>query len=885
MEKGGKKMQNVYINDIPFDLFFKYFDKDSLEDKSLVYKLIDKTIRIATYSFSIGSNSYQFRTNSIDTEAVKQDIKRFFKDIIPNIENETFSPVQTGSISDDYLYDVINIQTGNIRLLHPYEFTFLNSSDQINDFVKIVDDEGTLNLVDLRRPIGGGDFFIIHPDVKLEKVNSEVNDYPFYVKSQANLVFGTIYKNERHKFRKIEDGKYVFVDPNGNETFSGIERSNFLRHNNLLRVGFNGLLRPEDSLTFRFNRGVIGIVQDVQGEKLSFYESFTTTKTITKTSFNPALTYEDEQIDDLLKARLSSLPLRKQIEVTSETKNVVKDVDNISLFKKIRVLPISKNLNEFTYRQLYPLSPISIGENLFAREFQEIVLIKNKRYQVIEGTNEVKNNNNQTIGILSYDNSNIPFVKFYRTGTQSVVSILGKFYNIDRESSGDSFIIMENRKIFGVLENPGNKLYFPIQCLTEYEDSGIEYIGTVNSILQNNDIVLRRYSVPNQSIDMSDVFDLEGYTMVNSNQYTKTRNIQDIYERNFYISERIVITRNTNTSIPIRKEFIEYSHQYLAPESTSRNFFKLTNDLKVKRLGSVLSSRPIKINDFRKKFSDFNHYERLGYLNFRGEIVPSDVLRRQKIDALIEMSGEFVSKKYDNFLVLDKISNSIDSLAKMRMYSEGFVNLIDKESENIRPLPIKNSVFKVDSGLYQSMDSEELTDFLKLDRSDLPIERYDIINELVEAEKNINSFQKLRDYERFPYNEKRERYFGELYKRLIAYSEKTQSTTILDEIERIIEQDVDTLVSRTTFKRELINNFISNFYDINSYEEINGRKYIENYIDFYKGKLDILLPIYIYNILVKTSEKKRYSRNYITETSRKELISNVLDKKKNWRVT
>jgi hypothetical protein len=876
-------MQKVNINDVPLDLFFKYFEKDDLENKVLQPKLVDKLVTVYAYNFTVNSTNYRFYTINNDSASVITDIRRFFADIIPNIETATITLSLFSTQQNQYIFQLKNQETGNIRLVLPYQYSFLYNNGTYRDFVEIDEEGGEINLVDLRRPISGGNFFIIESDITLESPNST---YPFTVKDSLGNVIGTLYNNEKFQTQKIEtvsgQKKYVYIDPNGNETYNRLEKSNFLAHNNLLRVGFNGLLRPDDSLTFRFNPACIGIVKDTAGERLSFYETFTITKTIKKIPFNSTLEFQQDEIDSLLKEELETLS--RKTKTTVEIKKIVKDVANLSSLKRIKALAtgLEDTLSQFNFlfKQTYPETSLSIGENIYVKEFVEIAVFNNKRFRVFRPSNEVRNSDNNVIGILSYDESNIPFIRFSNiflvNGRERITldtNVLDVLYE-GTSNPGYFYVNMNNRRY--KLQGEGTNRFLPIQCITEYEETGNEYIGNLRGFKDNGDIILGKYIFNASNIKIQDEFDLVGFTE-SRGTYSKKQRTQDIYDRSYCIEITEQIKKNTSSSSISLKEFLDYKHSKV--ESGQR--FTLQNGIKVKRDEAINSA--IFVQSFKENFSEFNHYESLGFLQYRGNVVPGDVLTNMKKEALIEMSEEFVAKKFDNFFVVNPTSKGINTLTKMRVISDGFKNLIDRDSRFDLDFVSTKSIIKPNE-FKQNIDTEELTGFIKSSDSDLEIEKYDTSGQFVQAQLGLNSFQKLIEYDRFPYNEKREKYYTELYRRFLAYRDKKNSIGVLEDIELSLEKDLTTLTARTEFREGMINNFINNFYEVNSYSVLNGTKFLENYNIFYKDKLDILSPIYIYNILVETTEKKRYSKDYIDSSTRRELVINILSKDKNWRV-
>ena len=65
-------MKGVHLNDIPVDLFMKYFNETNLSE-SIDYEPIEETLTVYTYEFTVNTNTY-FYKSTFDFEYVKPEM-------------------------------------------------------------------------------------------------------------------------------------------------------------------------------------------------------------------------------------------------------------------------------------------------------------------------------------------------------------------------------------------------------------------------------------------------------------------------------------------------------------------------------------------------------------------------------------------------------------------------------------------------------------------------------------------------------------------------------------------------------------------------------------------------------------------------------------------
>jgi len=385
--------------------------------------------------------------------------------------------------------------------------------------------------------------------------------------------------------------------------------------------------------------------------------------------------------------------------------------------------------------------------------------------------------------------------------------------------------------------------------------------GTINS---NNStstsIILNKYSAPVQE---------PLYSLDETVKYYKDSITNTVIEKK--IEFDIISTTDYDIN-----EFINYTHEEVAQIDADFSIYKDGIEKYIARVDEITT--PLEFQEFISNFSNFAHYY------YRNDIVGSGLFRSQYAAMINNMIQEFMDKRYDNFLIVDNLIFDNDAPMKMRIYAEGYKNLVENNLSFM-------SVFE--RSRTKQYEIEELDDKIILEEvepftSDLKIKEYAIPNLSIKTRSDANTFQKIRDYMKFPYNKVEEQFLANQELREKIYNDKTGSRKARDDINLYNKEYQQNMPTRISFKETLIRDLVDNFYYYNVYSykpnngiTINNNKFTSNYEKFYKSKLDSLEPKYI-NSLSSNIKKKYTFYKEEEEPKENDLLEKILVE--DWRV-
>ena len=259
----------VNLNDIPMDLFFKYFTKEDLADRELKPSLIKDNRIFFKYSIVFGANTYFFFSiydKDSNLSVLKDEIKTMFSDL------ETTEPTSITLVTPTMTSAVQSYTLLSKPYLTNSKYYFEFDNDTVTDTVvkELVYIDGDL-IKDYRTELS---IFEDVTSVSLE-VSAE-NPKVFLVYDDADDSFLGYLREypEAMIQERNSNGQLLFINESGNKTTESLRGSRFLRHNNAIRKGFFGLENPEDIIPLKFNPGTIGIFVQGSEQKLLFYQNF-----------------------------------------------------------------------------------------------------------------------------------------------------------------------------------------------------------------------------------------------------------------------------------------------------------------------------------------------------------------------------------------------------------------------------------------------------------------------------------------------------------------------------------------------------------------------------------------------------------------------------------
>jgi hypothetical protein len=886
-------MNGIYLNDIPIDLFLEYFLKEDLAKRQLEPVMENYSSAIDLFTITINDTDYYYKT-SFTSQFVDND------DAIASITddlNEAFLDIfQYGILNETYDFERDNLSSTSIYknsvsgYVYPYKYRLTTSGNINHNFIEIINSQDVV-IDDLASAI---------TNVTLKDSRTNESIYAFNVDisspvsgkhtvTQSNgTIVGYLYLNDNFELQKVTDNKYVYTDEFGNDTFTSYIDSNFLKHNNLMRVGINGLIDKKDLLFVSFNPSVIGLVKEGSRDKFELYETFTEKTTYTLQTEEP-VSFLDDVIDRVLLGELSTTNTKEITNVSKFTKEIL-DLSKLPIIKTKIGSYSGDNRVSRMLSNYYPVS-VNTGDTVIIEEYKERVSFRGSEYEFSSAT------------AINYSGkiTTVDINEFFNSFLLIPVSVLSSRYYVEiyENSSFKKYYFVKNtgavnfeleERLDGAIYTMRNDKpeyangYIKVPCaIRRYPEYTAQYLGTVVSFSSlNKTITISKYT-PSSSIipiKISEAFGID--TDDEEDEYVTTTYYRDILDRTKYLEVKKEIIRDVTDSpsrVPSYTEFFDWTHTV----TPSAGFFTRQGTPYKKEVsrGSAIVT-PLSLDDIKSNFSKFNHSVSDSYLSNRGNLVPSGIVYDLKTRLFGEMVKEYTGKKYTNFYAISNVIYSTENVMKMRIFTDGLLHLLSNDPEKLYPIPKRTEQLDytdIDTKIVLSK-REDIAD------SELIIGRdYDpnIGVGYASSEINgLNAFQKILDYNNFATDEERKRYLLRKYIRNYSYEDNDAVITIPDDIITYNRNPVKNRISKIEFKPRLIELLSGYYADFNNVPENN--RYSSDYFTNLKPKIDRITPDTRETPVDEVTLKKIYSAEYLGENLEyeRELIRDILSKEEGW---
>lgn len=810
-------MKGIYLNDIPISTFINYFESIDVVDKTYSSVEEDYTSYVYTYTIVTNLGTYDnyksIHSKLIDTST---ELVAIFETDTESITSVTLTA--TSGVKE-LTYIKIAETSDDITSVYPYEKYFVPENDPINYFAEIVGSD----LVDLRKTT---------PDNILTNITVVSKTYYDEVYDSSGIFIGSLYTNQTFKIHKVDaSGNYLYTDPTGLETTRKYDRSNFLRHNQLMRTGF-GMNLGNQNILDKFDEGTIGILDIGDHKKALYYEDFTFSTIYEKVTYatmiGAAEGYTQKRMDRkvLHEIELAPYNITKTIPVIKEVLDFNSLEVHDGVFKENNVNDIIFYIN--TELNTSP----TVDNNITVRRYEETVGFKDEVYPMINSTSV---NIPLLGGLVEVDGSNF---KLYRTNDK--IFFNGQNYNVVINATG-AFTYIEN--IIYKLEED-NFIYYPIQGRKkEYIEN---YFGKCTA-KDATTFTLSKTDISGSQLSFSDPENkYYGYTL----GAPEIEYYQDTYDDELCVRVTTELNRKTLTALDYTRYIDHLGTDILTDIST-----------------------PLTEEDFFGNFKDGDHYIPNLYFKYRGPVIEDGVFEKQKRTMLGSMTLEYVNKYLQEFLIVDSALYDPNTLLKMRVYSEGINHLLTKDYRNNSILLPSNIVLKY----------SDINNIAILQENIFPsknVKTYKGDDTYAETAGKGNVFERLLDYERFPYNKSRYDYYREYSKREQSYVDSLiVKKNIFNDIPEFDLSLRKNSTARTEFKENIVQLLTRSFYEFNK----KDYKYVNDYTDFYDSKLSTLVPKYEDDIK-DTSYKFVFTINDVGTTREDDFISNILSIDKDWKV-
>jgi hypothetical protein len=839
-------MKGIYLNDIPVDLFMKYFNETNLAE-STNYEPVLQTLTVYTYKFDINGNGPYYYKSTFDFDHVKPEIVNYFQDLEGNflVTDIVLDPIatisETGSV-------YINL---NIELALPYRYRVFRVSDELEfNFPAIIGIVGgnitsILDSRDLSNILVAGSY-----ESSFNEVTGE-----FDVSDGSNIVARISENKNLSVYKTDELGRTIFLDEFGNETMSPSFLNSFLRHNGAIRLGFNGLRDLNSHIILNFNSRCLGLVDDgtSKGDNNLFFaynEKYNRRTTYTKIAQLPTgvdynLIYFKRDILKLIEdnAGTYEMPLEYEYEI--------RNVLNFSMTPRIKVFQNGfNNYREFENSGNVVVSatrPVLVDIHRETTSFQGISY--NIQYSpngkfISDWRNLLIEEGSSTFLVLPVINNTVSYRK-------SSVSTLVTKTMITR--NGRNYINIDGK--FYLIVN--NTIKVPIKINREFMDT---VFGRISGISSSG------FSMLNYSFPVP--------TQILPNE-SSTTYIKDALDSSLIIRVDKEFELSTVPSSYEFNEFIKYAHYNNVGGSITLN-----NGSKITRVTPEITSTRT-LRELKTSFS-FSHYIENGYIQSRGPVVPGGLFKETRKEIIKKMAAEFIEKRYDDFLIANSALFDIDLFMKMRIYAESFQSLLENDYESFaRAVRTNTALFEVD----------DVKSIMVISNDPTPIPSEFIVRpenylDLIELPRK-NTFQRIIQYKEFPNNALFEKIYKEKMARQELYKNFDRTEKAIDDYSIIDLEPIVYRPSTDEYKKAIINDLTNNFFAFNNYIDIVRKntvttrfvndEYIKNFNLFYKDKIASLNTSFV--ISNGVTEKEVYSIDNLDED---EIIRKVIEE--NWRV-
>lgn len=484
------KFSGLYLNEIDFNIFLKYFDENYVGKLRYNSKKEQKSIKWYKNVYTLNGTDYVYY--SFDNNLGSLTVEEFeenpdsYRKILSKTFNISESSVKYNNInkidpskcsySDEYpIYlssSFFLIEDALVKYT-PSPFTYVDISTNPDNIyhhcIPEYSDDNTLISITLSNNITIG---ITEADLLTDISNKYwSNKVKTYCLKNNGLVYAYLIENIPLLSQKIKDGKIVYVDADGNEVAYSEKETNFSIFSNQIRsssaLSFNDILLKKDPLTeyiFKSNNGT----------DLKMYDYITLKKYIRLSSGDYNIV---SSLDDKIVENISSLTSDNVIPISSENINKIFTIslDNISELNLFRFNEITKDSND----------NILVSEKYFTllKDYAK----QNGNYKAIIKFIKLK-----IVGLDIYSDSATPIV-----GELSYMDLHNRIAHFDIPLTDDSETdgtgnnnALENKKLYIKTYNliktknsNGNIIVEPKICKTQID---IDQINNTDLVLKYN---------------------------------------------------------------------------------------------------------------------------------------------------------------------------------------------------------------------------------------------------------------------------------------------------------------------------------------------------------------------------------------------------------------
>ena len=824
-------MKGIYLNEIPMDLFFKYFNQTNLQNNRLEPVMERYLANTYTYTITI-TDGHTSHSRDITYKSIFKSFDETTPQLLGDIADLIVKPLESitviGPSEPSTETELVYIRTGNEIFVYPYPTYFRYENGDTNYFASLNTEKNSL--IDART---GASF---------EAELTTVTDAGRIKVYKAGALLGYLYYNKILEVKSYDEitKKQLFLDEYGQQTTRTTSVSNFLRHNSLLRANFSNLIDKNEVIVDKFTPGVIGILDTGLAKKAIYYENFTRTINYSKPG---SIDGDDIRYTEINKEVYSNAPYQ---EVADDF--AIKEVLNFSeltTYKRKFVEELSTTIKASNVGYVnYP----EIGEHIILQTYRDFVQYKDTKYLVAS---------DNTVPIPRFGGSvtlSGNFIKVPAVSTadgEYYISIDGVNKYFIKNSLKNYTVIVDNNIYILKVENKGD-YFILIPCKVIKVDYN-KYIGTVDSIDSTAQVFeLGLITIDGESLSILDNFDLDDFVFADP-----------IYTKTYY-------------EVDLLDESILKVEEILSKDALSADYRKY---IETNKSGASIV-KPLVEKDFFANFdvtSPASHYISSNYVEKRGEIVPEGIFETQKKNMLKQLSAEFINKNLDDFLIINSGSYDTNAILKMRIYAEGFNQLVFNDRQSL-PIYLKRKELLFYSDLNKKVILKK--DILPQKMAyDFQIDEIAGLMQLA----RLNTFQKINDYKNFATNEERLNYYRKYSQRQQAYTAFTSTTNQFNDLVdftefRVLKKNTTAL---TEFKDNIASQLVNSFFESNAYND----KYSVNYEYFYEPKMKNLVSKYN-DILFETTYKFIFTEDDIGTTKEDDFIKNILtiSNDTNWRV-
>lgn len=728
----------------------------------------------------------------------------------------------------------------------------------------------------------------------------------------------------------VKDGneyKKVYLDEFGQKVYRSEDTSQFEKHATALRKGIYGIEVDIDNLTLPLQPETLSIAQQGAGQYLGYSRKYEMENSIiwsTTEDMNfiyPELEGEYETIGEYIRDHWRTSPGGDNVfeydksQLTYFHKSFdLNAVPNLTLYSfndSSSITGISLEDNTIADNQIVKYQPIKIKGTANIVGSTKVLDITRKYYDISKkyikynsSYNKTNSNGIESSELTGHDylfiasNGSYDYIldittpystggflilpvtkKINKNRIEYSTNVFGTTYKSNINNASINPPILIGDKEYQVLSNSGNS-YIRYYVSLEHSYDRPMYIGKTTNISKS--AVVKKYKLEKVDLDNTQLIrnnaanlnvnrydllednirNLDTYKKLPDGSYKKLIVYQDIINPNIKVGELITIKHIPQTSTEF-KEFLVYNHSY---DNVGYQFIdKTTVDSRKVKRGSQIT-KPMVYKDFIDNFRHGGYvsdrYLLLGedgISETRGAPISDTVYRDIVADAMFEISNEFLSRDNASFIIGDNEANGLNEMMKTRIYLDGLLDMLANRR-------IEDIGFEGDGDIIKSNDDvlvmfketpPEMFEMVKPE----PVNPYEFTEEL-------NAYQRLYEYDKFPTNDSRSRHISNLAEREtimrieegIRDSSEKNANIVNDKLKNIIYKDQykEDLVKRLVYPNSGNPLFIR--------EEDETIDIIQkDYDEFLKDKIQDA-PIYNKDISTESKyEIKTYDKDDIDE--------------------